>query len=270
MKIVLFSGNASNQMALANKIHDAFKLEAIVVVNKSQKYKWNLKIIIDKVLSRILVSEITTSWNAMLKFFHNQFNSWPSIYKLEVFNINNQNVIDLIKKNEPNLIIVSGTNLLKDKLLTELNPSIGILNLHTGLSPYVKGGPNCTNWCIANQDYHLIGNTVMWIDKGIDTGNIIFSEFTSFNNPKNLNDVQISVMKHAHELLLGTIKKIQQGEYNSEKQKDIALGKTYYTKNWTIKKQLNLKRNLPFFINNINSPLIVNNRNDIITINLEK
>ena len=37
MKIVLFSGSAANQMALANKIHRDFNLDALVVVNKKRK-----------------------------------------------------------------------------------------------------------------------------------------------------------------------------------------------------------------------------------------
>ncbi|MBK8140456.1 MAG: hypothetical protein IPK57_05180 [Chitinophagaceae bacterium] len=75
---------------------------------------------------------------------------------LRVESINNELVAAFTREINPDLIIVSGTGLVKEPLLS-LPASIGIINLHTGLSPYVKGGPNCTNWCIANNEWHLVG-----------------------------------------------------------------------------------------------------------------
>ena len=86
------------------------------------------------------------------------------------------NINDLIKSVsnfEFDLVVVS-EQVFKKKLIDSLKPKI--LNLHTGLSPYVNGGPNCTNWCISNDRFDLIGNTVMYLNEGIDSGNIISSK----------------------------------------------------------------------------------------------
>jgi methionyl-tRNA formyltransferase len=109
--------------------------------------------------------------------------------------------------------------------MLSIKPSIGILNLHTGLSPYVKGGPNSTNWCIANNELYLIGNTIMWIDEGIDPGNIVTTEITEFTGDERLTDVHIKVMDHGHNLYLKAIDNLAQGRPSSVDQKTIVKAK---------------------------------------------
>ena len=74
-----------------------------------------------------------------------------------------------LEKLKPELVIVSGTNLLAEHLIKTIRAYAKIINLHTGISPYVKGGPNCTNWCIYHANFSFIGNTVMYF------GNILFN-----------------------------------------------------------------------------------------------
>ena len=80
-----------------------------------------------------------------------------------------------------------------------------IINLHTGISPYVKGAPDSTFWCLYLKEFDLIGNTIMWINKGIDSGNIIATEQTYLNGNENLLDLKIKVMNHGHYLYLRAI-----------------------------------------------------------------
>ncbi|MDP4867145.1 MAG: hypothetical protein NWR53_10845, partial [Crocinitomicaceae bacterium] len=108
----------------------------------------------------------------------------------------------------------------------------------------IKGGPNCTNWCIATKQYHLVGNTIMWIDEGIDSGNILTTEFTKIDWSISLLDIHVTVMEHAHQLYVKAIKFIEQGNISNVKQSDICDGKTYYTKEWKLKNKRDLIRNL--------------------------
>jgi methionyl-tRNA formyltransferase len=268
MKIVFFSGNAPNQMALANKIHNDFNLEALIIVQK-KKQKINIKTYFDKIFTRLIIPVLSRSWQGMLRFYTCRYNDWPDIPKLNVSDINDQKVIDYLKDIKPDLIVVSGTNLLKEILLIKLNPAIGIINLHTGLSPYVKGGPNCTNWCIANGDFHLIGNSVMWIDKGIDSGNLIATELTEFNQPKNIIEVHIQVMEHAHQLLLKCISGFKKSPENMPNvpQNKIDKGKLYYSKDWTLKQKLKFKKNIKDFLNSYNSFFLKDKRKGVKTLN---
>lgn len=242
MRIVLWIGNESNQKALANKIHEKFPLCGIVTESRKSKSHITIAKIFEKIIENIFLKKIGRAWYDMLDFFEKENPLYPPVPLMDTENINNGSVWGFTKELLPDLIIVSGTRMIKNRLLS-LAPTIGIMNLHTGLSPYVKGGPNCTNWCISTNQFHLIGNTIMWIDKGIDTGNIITTEFTDFDGTESLSGLHIKVMCHAHNLYLRSIEKISQGEKISVKQGDICLGKTYYSKEWGLRQKLQLVRN---------------------------
>ena len=160
--------------------------------------------------------------------------SLANLNVLQVENINSQAAIDFAVTQAPDFVAVSGTRMIKSKLLDQATGKI--LNLHTGLSPYIKGGPNCTNWCLAEQKIHLIGNTVMWIDEGIDSGNLIGTEFTPLQGNETLDELHIKVMQHAHDLYVRCIDKAIRGEARSVDQKSICEGTTYYSRQWTPKK----------------------------------
>ena len=179
-----------------------------------------------------------------MRHYETEFNSYPNCSQLTVSNINNKRTFDYTKKINPDLILVSGTSLIKEDLL-QINPKIGLLNLHTGISPYIKGGPNCTNWCIATKQFEKIGNTIMWLDKGIDTGGILTTENTKFSKTDNsLLKIHIRVMNHAHELYIRSIKSILKNTIQNIPQKEIGKGITYYSKQWGWYQNYLVMRNL--------------------------
>lgn len=267
MKIVLWIGNEPNQKAFANKLHEKFPISAIVTETRQSKRNFTLRLIFEKIIEKIILSSIGKAWWEMLKKYDEKYPNYPDTEILDVENINSELVYNFTAKYNPDLILVSGTRLVKEKMLN-IKPSIGILNLHTGLSPYVKGGPNCTNWCIANKDFHLIGNTIMWIDKGIDTGNILTTEFTTINGNENLLGLHIEVMEHAHNLYINAVKFLYSGKHQSIKQSDIANGKTYFTKQWTLKQKINLIRNFSQLKKDFENGNIKKKQEDIKTIRL--
>ena len=79
------------------------------------------------------------------------------------------------------------------------------MNLHTGISPYIKGGPDCTYWSLFLKEFGLIGNTIMWIDQGIDSGNIITTEPTELSGKESLLQLKIKTIDHGHELYIKAI-----------------------------------------------------------------
>lgn len=267
MKIILWIGNKPNQRAFANKLHEVFPISAIITETRQSKRTTTLRLIFEKIIEKTFLSSIGKAWWEMLEKYEEKYPKYPDTEILDVENINSDLVYNFTAKHNPDLILISGTRLVKEKMLN-IKPSIGILNLHTGLSPYVKGGPNSTNWCIANKDFHLIGNTIMWIDKGIDTGNILTTEFTTLNGNENLLGLNIKVMEHAHNLYINAVKFLNSGKRQSIKQSDIANGKTYFTKKWTLKQKINLSRNFAQLKKEFDNGNIIAKRKDIKTVNI--
>jgi folate-dependent phosphoribosylglycinamide formyltransferase PurN len=244
-KIVIWCGAAANQKALVNKIVAKYNVSGIVIdthAGGKKKRKWNK--MPELIWDRILFRKIYGAWNGLMKYYEDKFSEWPDVPRMEVQNINDHAAEKFSKKLSADLVVVSGTALIKEPLVS-LPASKGIINLHTGLSPYVKGGPNCTNWCIANNSFHLTGNTIMWLNAGIDSGNIITTETVNIKNAASLTEAHLLVMEHAHDLYLRAIDYLikTEGPYNSVQQETISKGTLYLTKMWTRDKKQKLLSN---------------------------
>jgi methionyl-tRNA formyltransferase len=84
--------------------------------------------------------------------------------------INEQHYIDAIIELSPDLIISYGCSIIKGALIDHFVKKF--INIHLGLSPYYKGaGTNF--WPFVNNELTFVGVTFMYLDNGIDTGNII-------------------------------------------------------------------------------------------------
>lgn len=242
--ILIWCGAGANHKALAVKIANRFPVTGIVIDDKPAKKKRSIFSILSLVLDRLRFKEIYDAWRKLQSYYNNNFPSWPEVPQIRVPGINCEEAVSFSKEHNPALIIVSGTSLIKEKLLA-VPASIGIINLHTGLSPYVKGGPNCTNWCIANNDWHLVGNTIMWINAGIDSGNIIASATVDITESDDLFNAQKLVMEQAHSLYLDVIAYLLTSSppFTSVSQQSIGKGNLFLTKMWTVKQKINLLRN---------------------------
>jgi methionyl-tRNA formyltransferase len=89
---------------------------------------------------------------------------------VEVPYINHPKVSALVERLQPDVIAVFGTGLISGPLLA--GGRLGIINLHGGLSPHYRGS-DCTFWALLNGEPDQVGCTLHFIDRGIDTGNLI-------------------------------------------------------------------------------------------------
>ena len=139
----------------------------------------------------------------------------------------------------PELVVVSGTNLLSPALIKKINLYGVVLNLHTGISPYIKGGPNCTNWCFYLGRADLIGNTVMWLNEGIDSGNIIATERTIFSTKDSLLSIHIKNIEHGHDLYLRALSMvINREEVLSINQDLLSPHRLFLAKDWGLSQRV--------------------------------
>lgn len=245
LKIVIWCGAGANQKALANKMSAEFDIDGIVIDMHSGAGKRKKFFQLPSVLwDRFRFRKIYAAWSNLMKHYDQQFPVWPDKPCLRVSNINDDQTKSFTEDLQPDVIIVSGTTLIRKSLL-DIKTPVGIINLHTGLSPYVKGGPNCTNWCIANNAFHLAGNTIMWLNEGIDSGNIIATEAVNIQHATDLNEAHRTVMEHAHDLYIRSVRylSVAKPPYSSVPQHSIDKGQLYLTKMWTTQKKEQLLKN---------------------------
>ena len=256
-RIVLWFGDFANNNSLAWEIEKIHPVSGIVFERRKGKplHQYSFGQFFEKLVNKIRFSKIDKAWNGMLNYYKKKHPAYPDAPILFVENINSDETIKFTRDIGPDLIMVSGTRLIRKELLS-LDPSIGIINLHTGLSPYINGGPNCANWCLASNELHLIGNTVMWINAGIDSGNIISTEVVRFEGNEDLNAIHLRVIEWAHHLYLQSLKLILQkpGLCPNVQQEEIGKGITYYNKMWGSKERAHLLKNMKYFKKTVNSP----------------
>jgi methionyl-tRNA formyltransferase len=239
MRIVLLCGNQPNQIALAAKLAARYQLAGVVFESKKQLSVKQLSFtaLVNKALDVTVFGFIRNTWKRLMQYYSN-YTIPQGVVQKTVANINTPEAVEFINELKPDMLLVSGTSLVKKGIL-ELPIPHGILNLHTGLSPYIKGGPNCTNWCVATGQSHLIGNTIMWIDAGIDSGDIVATDLTPLTGNETYFELHRKVMDHAHQLYVDAVDYVVQ-QHPRAKQADIAKGTTYYTRMWNNSAKLKL------------------------------
>jgi methionyl-tRNA formyltransferase len=239
MKVIIFTNSNSNQIALVNKIHQNINIDAIITSKNITKKKINKTNFLKRTIEYLTELPFKFAWREIQQRYKQNFPTFPKCKLYDVDNINDEFTLKVIKKIKPSLIIVSGTNLIKNHIMGEAGKQCFIMNLHTGISPYVKGGPNCTNWCLANKEFYFIGNTIMELDIGIDSGKIIATEQTPLNGKESLVELHWKVMEHAHNLYIRAILMyINNKNIKTIEQDKIAKGSTFYIKDWRVNQKI--------------------------------
>ncbi|QDK80966.1 methionyl-tRNA formyltransferase [Spirosoma sp. KCTC 42546] len=90
-------------------------------------------------------------------------------------------------------------------------PTIGTFNLHGSLLPQYRGAAPI-NWAIINGETET-GVTTFFIEKEIDTGQMIFQDYEPIYPDDNAGTVHDRLMERGANLVLKTVHAIEDGEY---------------------------------------------------------
>ncbi len=88
----------------------------------------------------------------------------------KIASVHNKSLPELIKSENPDLIVINGTRILRKNLLEKL--TVPCVNIHVGITPKYRG-VHGGFWAIYQNDLALFGVTLHHINTGIDTGKII-------------------------------------------------------------------------------------------------
>ena len=140
--------------------------------------------------------------------------------------INDQEIVSKIVKLKPDLLVCYGSSIIKSDLLKKFKRKF--LNVHLGLSPYYRGsGTNV--WPMINDEIHMVGATYMYIDQGIDTGEIIHqirAKFFLGDSPHSIGNRLIKDMTDSY------CKIIKRFKLLSKEIQPVAKGKLYLRKDF--------------------------------------
>ncbi|NEU66499.1 methionyl-tRNA formyltransferase [Spirosoma agri] len=90
-------------------------------------------------------------------------------------------------------------------------PTIGTFNLHGSLLPHYRGAAPI-NWAIINGETQT-GVTTFFIEKEIDTGQMIFQDYEPIYPDDTAGTVHDRLMERGADLVLKTVRAIEAGDY---------------------------------------------------------
>ena len=128
---------------------------------------------------------------------------------------NNQEFIDEIKKLKPDVICVVAYGKILPKEILDI-PEYGCINVHASLLPNYRGAAPI-QWAVINGDKET-GVTTMYMDVGMDTGDIILKEKVEIENDETTGELWERLSQIGGKLLVGTLKQIENGTAPREKQ----------------------------------------------------
>lgn len=99
-------------------------------------------------------------------------------------------------------------------------PKYGTFNLHGSLLPQYRGAAPI-NWAVINGEKET-GVTTFFIDRKVDTGNMLFKATTPISETDTAGNVHDRLMDIGANLVLKTVQAIEKGDYTATPQVEVA------------------------------------------------
>ena len=121
---------------------------------------------------------------------------------------NNEEFINKIKSLKPDIICVVAYGKILPKEILEI-PKLGCINVHGSLLPKYRGAAPI-QWAVLNGDKET-GVTTMYMDEGMDTGDIILKEKVEIDVNETTGELWARLAIIGGKLLVKTLKQIEEG-----------------------------------------------------------
>jgi len=220
MKVVFCCRDNYPSKYIANKLYDNGFLQSLIVESQTiasgNKIKWLLRnkniltlpvIFLDIIAFSVYSYTVNSRLNMFIKK-EKHIKDFPAKAKrFYVSNINSDKSIQILSKEEPDVAVVYGTSILKEKVIKI--PKLSILNIHSGVVPYYRN-VHSDFWAYLNKDFNRIGVTIIHLDKGIDSGDIALQRIIKMGKKKSLTTVKKDNLILAGDLIVEALQKVEQ------------------------------------------------------------
>ncbi len=185
-KIVMLCSRGDSSSIVYNKLSEHFSIEKVIIEDlvstkvllKRRIKKLGLFTVLGQILFVCLIVPLLKKSSAdRKKEILNIYGASVDDTKMMesgpvlVNSVNDEECIEALKKIGPDIVVVNGTRIISEKVLNCVNATF--INLHAGITPKYRGSHGAY-WALYNSDAENAGVTVHLVDKGIDTGNVIY------------------------------------------------------------------------------------------------
>ena len=185
MKILTISGSSPRHLYFINSIHKKFTL-AGAIIQKREDFSISPPSEINERDKKNFIRHFS-SWNEIERKFFGE-TKISECKKLEITEeeLNSEKSVAFAKEVNPDIVMIFGTNLIKEPLISTL-PKFSI-NLHLGISPRYRGAATLF-WPFYFLEPPYVGSTFHHIISEPDAGNIIHQTIPKLEKTDGIHDV---------------------------------------------------------------------------------
>jgi folate-dependent phosphoribosylglycinamide formyltransferase PurN len=108
----------------------------------------------------------------------------PVVYCEE---LNDSTTLEVLEKQKPDVVVFTGGGIIREEVLKHAGD--GILNCHMGILPDYRG-MDVVEWPLLEGHPEKVGMTVHFMDKGVDTGDILATRPVDVRAGESLSDLR--------------------------------------------------------------------------------
>lgn len=260
MDIVFLSSEAMHHYYLINQIHQSFPVRKVffqTVHEEDRSFTKRFGRLMDvrriRFTARGIIAGILYGKERKLEdayerqmFFGNKdpFID-PTIPSEKVHSFNDKDVAKKIRGENPDIIIVFGTEILKGDILKVAKTDI--LNIHRDILPKYRGGA-IKLWVFYNKDFENLGTTIHVCREKLDAGEIVGQGFYTLKRDDEIYKLRYKTTMLAVDLLRDVLSKYSNGNVSYVTQERTKL---WTSEKMTIVKQIKARYNFKKYIRHL-------------------
>jgi hypothetical protein len=202
MKISIFTSNQPRHISLINKLADKFEavtamVEVTTIFPGVAEDFYRKSSSMQNYFAKVLSAERDVF--ADFRFI----NSNVKVMPIKMGDINLLDVSKLTDLLDADIFVVFGSSYIKGDLC-EILIGKKAVNIHMGVSPYYRGS-GCNFWALYDGNPHMVGATLHFLSKGLDSGDIIGHALPSLKGQFNGFTLGMRAVLAAHDCLIEMI-----------------------------------------------------------------
>lgn len=230
MKIVILAGKGASTLFMYNAINNSFPIARVIIEDKisnkklirSRINKLGFFTVINQLLFQMTIAKILKITSkkrlSILKNYYSLSEKPIEESKVTyVSSVNDLECISILKKLNPDVVIVNGTRIISSKVLDAT--SALFVNTHVGITPQYRG-VHGAYWALIKNDRNNCGVTIHKVDKGIDTGDLIRQANIEISKKDNFITYPLLQYGVAVNLMKQTLEDIQNKKLLTFKKED--------------------------------------------------
>ncbi|CAK0759978.1 Formyl transferase [Gammaproteobacteria bacterium] len=223
IRIVMLCGNGQSSRIMYNGLASYEDVECVILENKpSGKLMIQRRIkkigvlkttgqLLFLIINKLLARTSKTRIKRLISDYGLNDENFPNDIIKKVDSINSEEAISLLKKINPDAVVVNGTRIISKSVLSSVNAPF--INTHMGITPKYRG-VHGGYWALANGDPDNCGVTVHLVDQGIDTGGVLYQDIIRADNCDNFNTYPIHQIAKAIPLMKAALNDVKAKRIN--------------------------------------------------------